>query len=512
MNSAARVVFAELVLLDPMESMPRSGAGSSFDVDEDLLARILSTSQAPGGGEAVDLPAEIEIRPRHRRRHLVLGVAGALVLIVLITGLLARPPSHPLPFPTSHPPAARPWSLAADLTGPQFQVATGNPQAVVGVTCSDGSTCMLSTGYGLDYGGGGGMSVSHDGGHTWQASPMPQGVAVTSLASCPSDTWCAAGGGLLDAATGDPAAGKPSRDPELMVTTDGGSTWTAHPVPLPVNVQQLPAYGNLPAETTYWPGGVDSVSCSEPDVCNVLGQAQINNPNGSGLADELLFLRTTDGGAHWSSSVLPPIPSVSSYQLVEYPGSSEAMSCPSASTCVVVASPAITQITATWRTTDGGQTWAVTPIPGTIAIAPGTDCPSAQVCWIGPAQGAPGGSLRFLKSTDGASSWSSTSVPVVPTTSQVPDGMAATISCASTSTCYVSEGSAGLEQSTDGGSTWQSVPLPSSVASVLQVSCNAVGGCAAIANSRHPPLPTSINQFSGGSLILTNKSDMGATQ
>ena len=97
------------------------------------------------------------------------------------------------------------------------------------------------------------------------------------------------------------------RDPELMVSSDGGRTWAVRSVPLPVAVEQLPAYGGLPAETTYWPGGVDSVECSAPQVCNLLGQAQTNGTGNAGNGDELLFLHTTDGGIHWTSQVLPPI-------------------------------------------------------------------------------------------------------------------------------------------------------------------------------------------------------------
>ena len=129
-------------------------------------------------------------------------------------------------------------------------------------------------------------------------------MAITTLAWCAASTWCAAGAGTLDL-NGDPAAKKPSRDPELMVTTDAGSTWTTHPVPIPVNVQQLPAYNNLPAETTYWPGQVDAVSCSSPGVCNVVGHVERNSDVSGPASDALVFLHTDDGGSTWSSTVLP---------------------------------------------------------------------------------------------------------------------------------------------------------------------------------------------------------------
>ena len=143
---------------------------------------------------------------------LVAAVVGAGTWIVVSGG--DRSTKTTVVPPTQGP--AKTWQLTAELSGPQFQLATGNPNAVVGVDCSGGTTCFLSTGYGL---GGAAASVpgstfvSHDSGHTWQATALPAGVATTTLASCVSSTWCAAGGGLLDPATGDPAAGKEMRIP-----------------------------------------------------------------------------------------------------------------------------------------------------------------------------------------------------------------------------------------------------------------------------------------------------------
>jgi hypothetical protein len=290
------------------------------------------------------------------------------------------------------------------------------------------------------------------------------------------------------------------RDPELMVTSDAGTTWTARSVPLPVDIQQLPAYGSLPAETTYWPGEVDTVSCSAVNVCNVLGQAQVSP---SGNADELVFLHTNDGGIHWMSDVLPAIPSQSSYQLVTAPGSSETMSCPTALTCVVLASPVASQVIPTWRTTDGGKTWSEGQIPGAKYIAVDLSCPTVDVCWAGPTEGVAPAPL--LKTVNDGTSWASVALPNFPSISATQSGSVSNISCSSSSVCYVSLGSSGLAETVDGGVTWHAVRLPSSVGNVFQVSCNG-GVCAAIADNVDPS-PNSVNQFHGGSLILTNGAD-----
>lgn len=514
MIKSTAAVFAELEALDPLtsstdiqdsESRRKAGSSAVDHEDEILLARILAIprvveEQDPKWTFARSRPGQ---PPRFRRRMAV-GVAVVVVVTSIAAGLWWSSPNtnhRGVVAPSAISQSSPRWRLVASLSGPQFQLAKGVPGAVVGVVCSRAPTCFLSTGYGLDYGGGGGMFVSHDDGHTWQPSPLPQNVAITTLASCANSSWCAAGAGLLDAATGDPAAKKPMRDPELMVTTDGGATWTTHPVPIPVDVQQLPAYGNLPAETTYWPGEVDAVSCSAPGVCDVLGQTQVNatDPNALGNPDELLFLRTTDGGAHWTSSVLPERPSESSFQLVTYPGSSEAMSCATTSDCVVIGVlfPVLNPsggVVDAWRTTDGGKAWQESQLPGVSQInAPQLSCPDATSCWVGPAGDPYTGVPALLRSTDGGVTWSN--VPL----EGVSGGQG--LSCTSSETCYVS--GSGIAETTDGGTTWHQLMLPQGVGVVQQISCNRYQTCVAVAN---PAAPTagSLNPYNGGSLILTN--------
>ncbi len=116
--------------------------------------------------------------------------------------------------------------------------------------------------------------VSHDGGHTWSQANLSFGVAASTPASCVSSNWSAAGGGLLDSAKRDPAAKKVERDPEFLVSTAGGTTWSMRGIPIPDDVRELPAYNALPAETTYWPAVVDAVDCTAVDVCNVVAHQE----------------------------------------------------------------------------------------------------------------------------------------------------------------------------------------------------------------------------------------------
>jgi hypothetical protein len=390
------------------------------------------------------------------------------------------------------------WRLAASLSGPRYHLSTNNPGDVQAVSCSDEPTCFLSTAYGPGYGkggeegDGGPTSVSHDGGLTWQATTLPTNVNVETQVSCVSTEWCAAGAGLLDASTGDPAAEKPSKDPEFVYTTNAGGSWTMRSVPIPVDVQQLPAYQSLPAETTYWPGEVDAVSCSAPGICNVLGQAMTNAPTG-GIGDEFVFLHTSDGGATWQSSILPEQSSELSYQASPWSGS---LACPTADDCVAMGSlyPVFgidSQGVDTWRTENDGRTWIEYRTPG-YRLGQTTDisCPDVDHCWAGPADGTQGDSQVLLHSTDGGVRWSPVSLPGHGTDW-------ASASCVSNRVCFVA--GFGIEQSTNGGATWVRVPLPAQVGGVLQISCTTEETCVALAN----PLSTGgISNF--GSLILTD--------
>jgi photosystem II stability/assembly factor-like uncharacterized protein len=496
-----------LISLDPAPTL------NPGPVDEVLLGQILATTVEQAAAPRTQTEVGRPHRRRSRRRPTVhavlLACAAAAILLAATLGVRSLTtqssgPRHPVSSGGARPQrpaaAAPRWALAASLVGAQYEIGKGNPDAVVGLACSRGTTCLLSTGYGLDYGGGGSMFFSQDAGHTWSASTMPTGVAITSLASCADDTWCAAGGGLLDSATGDPEAKKPMRDPELMVSSDGGASWTAHPVPLPVAVQQIPAQPGFPAETTYWPGEVDDVSCPAVNVCNVLGQAQLSTGNGSW---ELVFLHTDDGGLHWTSQVLPNPPGTTSYQLVVAPDQSETMSCATAAACTILAEPWTPQMGIAWRTSDGGATWQVRPLAISRQVNPSLSCPTADTCWTGPVP-ADGGVDELMKSDDGGLSWTPVPVPTFPPRPQVGagGGLSPDISCVSASECALSL--SGIAVTTDGGASWQQAVLPAQVGAVLQVTCSVGGSCAAIADPAAGS--TTINSFNGGSLILTDGS------
>jgi photosystem II stability/assembly factor-like uncharacterized protein len=280
------------------------------------------------------------------------------------------------------------------------------------------------------------------------------------------------------------------RDPELLTTTDAGISWSVHSIPIPPDVQQLPSYGSLPAETTYWPGIVDAVACTGRGICNVVAQVLNNNSQTAGIIpDTVLFLRTTDGGLTWTSSTLPETSAESGFEVQVPGGNGASLACPTESTCVAVSAlagfnPAQGFVDA-WRTTDSGKTWSETQIPGLHQVFSGISCPSAEVCWI------PTGA-SVLRTSDGGVTWSSIPTP--------PSMGGQTISCTSPRDCLL--GGDLMASTSDGGQSWSPVVLPAEVGAVPFVSCEVRGSCIAYARPVQPPG----QEFTpnGGSLILTN--------
>jgi photosystem II stability/assembly factor-like uncharacterized protein len=490
MNRHQRSAFTELRAIDPALARPLTGAGDHRqDAPESVLATIVAGGPTGAGARGSTLGTgedRADFTTKRSSARWAVPAVLCTVAVMVLAALAISSPSASDKKPVALPPPkpATTWRLTATLSGPQFHIATGNPDLIAGATCTSNGLCFLSTGYGLDYNGGGALYVSKDGGHTWSSVTLPANTAITTKVSCASSTWCAVGAGRLDAALGDPLAKKPMRAPELLVTSDGGRTWAPQPVPLHLEVEQIPAGGGFPAETTYWPGSVDAVICNAIRSCQVLGQAQIDSPGGSGVADRLYYVQTTDAGRHWSSVRLPERPSEANDEIVLQAGTSVSMDCPTVTACVAVASlVGVPPAFDAWDTTDGGKTWHESSIPGAGYLTAPVSCAAAGNCWLTTGDGD-----TVLHTGDGGSTWSAVPVPA---------GDAEAVSCSSAVDCWIS--GTGIAVTTDAGRAWSRQPLPTAVAAVPQISCSKNGECVATA------APTGqISIENEGSLILTN--------
>jgi hypothetical protein len=208
----------------------------------------------------------------------------------------------------------------------------------------------------------------------WSVQPLPAGVGALESISCPTPMDCVAVGAIFTGEGSDDGA-------DVVVTTDGGLSWTAYPAQ----------------------PGVDSdftgVSCPTTSDCTALGTDQ-------GLAG--LIYGSTDGGETWTDE----------YEAKNLSGRRfTGVSCPATSTCYVVGqSQSNTGFGSVIEvTSDGGATWsAETPPAGASKIGlDGVSCPTVSNCWTSDGSFFETTVSSFFETTDGGSTWTAAG-PSVP--------------------------------------------------------------------------------------------------
>jgi photosystem II stability/assembly factor-like uncharacterized protein len=240
--------------------------------------------------------------------------------------------------------------------------------------------------------------VTADGGASW--------LAANGWASSPSVGWRSVrfGSGGVAIATGDYGA--------IRRSTDGGATWT-----------------DLSARVVTLGDSLSAIDFANASLGVVVGDGT--------------FLRTTDGGAHWSPASTPQ--GVADIQKFDW-------------TSVAFANAS--QVTAIDQqgnlaySADGGTTWrCCTYFNGVIPVGMAhiRFSPDGSVGLIAMASG------YIARSTDGGASWDRTMSPV---TACLSDVALPSASVAIAMTC------SGAMRSTDGGQTWHALSIPASVHSV----------------------------------------------
>lgn len=294
---------------------------------------------------------------------------------------------------------------ATQLPGPLSRVSS--------LTCPTVTTCMVLV---LDLRASATTLYStSNGGRSWTTHPVPGSTAVGSLVSCPTATHCVLLGG-----TGGPD-GVGDR-PVPLVTTDGGATWSTASLPssfravaidcpsaarcvaggywtpapgAPASITQVTTPGALLVSTnggSTWsaasapPGGniVTAISCADVRHCvaleNSLGREQLTKQ----------VLRSVDGGKSWTSA----------------PGHISAtlrlghVACPSANQCWFTGATAPGGRTTTTHgviisTGNGGRTFRTEPLPNAqgqvLPFVGDVSCPSVRRCTalaVSPSAGA----------------------------------------------------------------------------------------------------------------------------
>jgi photosystem II stability/assembly factor-like uncharacterized protein len=312
-------------------------------------------------------------------------------------------------------------------------------------------------------------------GSSWRAL-SPSGYKQTFSLVCPSDTTCYA-----DAIGG-----------QLEYTHNGGSTW-----------QRASSIGRATLLTR--------ISCVNARDCDVLAD---------NAGRESTFFSTTDGGQSWTSRHGPAVPNPSKISVAN-----DVMSCTTISSCVVIAyqGDSSGSFSATFTTSDGGASWSQSTLPSLPSgqfLPTGLSC-SGTTCVAVGATGRYGGASQGVDihggaaytSADGGAKWTASSAPW--------QGLTRSLTCSDSADCYAATLDA-VYQTKDSGQAWGRVstsglPGPSSSSSrwsFLAMSCARSSSCWLSGASELPANPGSeraffsIGQAQG---LLASTADGGTT-
>lgn len=423
-----------------------------FEPDE--LERML--------GRTLARSASMSARRRHWRRVLG-GAATAVAVATALTTVIVGAPDSPSPKSAqSQPGSTGPaWRLVSDVSA-GWQVlggpTVGDGLPAVQLTCMSATTCYalgaVSSASPSSRPGAppnDAIEVTTDGGHTWTSVTLPSAISGAHL-SCLTATTCAV--------VGIGAGGTSVLDQ----TTDGARTWSS---------------GSGPAELTSgdFVGGLD---CTTATHCTAIAMPHLVAVGTS----HIMSLTTSDGGKSWSEGSLPD----------GFDGPPYGLTCTSGADCVVVGSdssfPGGDASVAYSR--DGGQTWTSSAVPNGTSDLHAASC-SNSFCIASSLGSASSTPRTILTSSDGGATWSD-----INTTGLASNVMPfiSSFSCPTSTDCWtggtvpppgsgtavqISDARGLLAQSLDGGHTWHDTQLPSSVHTVISVSCPTARDCYALA-------------------------------
>jgi hypothetical protein len=241
------------------------------------------------------------------------------------------------------------------------------------------------------------LLVTTDGGLSWTARRIPGPLTSADTLACTFDASCV---GLFEASGWAPGYNLRAQDAKVLMTRDGGLTWSPGP---PVPHGQLPDYL-----------ACDGTTCVLFDQLIMLDNSQ--SVNGSGpltvAPGNWAVWYSHDGGVTWQRGRHPgAIWTMMSHNLPESGtiSCSDRLHCWAAMSSQQVGVPGIA--TAFVATSDGGATWVTQPLPTDRAqqfIPLAMSCPTASECY---AAGSDSVGPVILTTHDGGTIWSPVNLP-----------------------------------------------------------------------------------------------------
>lgn len=340
---------------------------------------------------------------------------------------------------------------------------------------------------------------------TLTTDTLPPPVNALTAVDCVSPLRCWAVGSTVG------TSGAPN-GAAVVTTGNGGSSWTAQPIPATV-------------------GYLSDISCSNRHFCAAVGQLT-QTSNGQGT-----IITTSNGGTTWAAAAVPPgifdvtavacqanrrclsigAAATGSAALVSSPsrpgwvqqgtlppgltGATD-ISCPDSQHCWVTIHQAVDVDHATGQvalTTDGGATWATTAAPKAVGYLNGIAC----------FRGASGGNgLPFTSTTTSTTAaapqttttqtttagptttsgpTTTTTPPPSTTTTTAPAGLSGAwcvaVGTTASTVTGTRTGHGVILTTTNGGATWVSQSVSPTSAALMGVSCTAVNTCVGVGSA-----------------------------
>ncbi len=304
------------------------------------------------------------------------------------------------------------------------------------------------------------LIVTTDGGTTWVDRGMLSGVGSILLAGCPTVTTCY-------------AFGPANSMPVVLVTHDRGATWERRVVQ---NVS-----------------GINSMSCPQVKTCYAVGgDSFFSSFSGGTWKSVSLLVATYNGGRTWKQLKLPS---------GNTPGK---VICTSVTTCYVALDIGPFKQAQIVATTNGGATWRQYKPPGGNGYHESISCPAISQCYalVSGGSSAP----RFFVTIDSGARWALRGEPSR-------SGILLSLACPGVSTCYAispQQGASRVFVTTDAGRTWRAESVPANVGGLNAISCSTVSRCTAVGSKKPGPIRAKNSFLTINSIVLAT-TDGGRT-